>query len=689
MRFLLLLAAAGLCPAASMADLPRLEEVVVTASFRGTAAQALPASVTVLSGEAIANGAVQHLEELLPQVPSLSWAGASSRPRYFQLRGIGELEQYQGAPNPSVGFLVDEIDFSGIGMIATLFDVEQVEVLRGPQGTRYGASALAGLLKVKTRDPQPVSELSFETTLGEDGLVAGGVIAGGALPAAAGEDGAWRLAVQQAQSDGFRRNAFLHRSDTNRRDELTARARLRLQPADALRIDLALLHADLDNGYDAFAIDNAYVTLSDRPGRDAQRSTGASADLRYGPVRGWWLRSITAWADSDIEASYDGDWGNDRDWGAAGPYDFFSRTLRERRTLSQDLRIESGRDGPWNWVAGAYLLQLREGNALHEDGLYLADSFTRELTSGYRATSSALYGDTSWRASERLTLGAGLRLEQRDARYTDSDLASFSPRDRMWGGQLSAAWQLDDETRAWVSVSRGFKAGGFNIGTTIPAERLQFEPEYAWSIEGGLKAAWQARGVIADLAVYHVRRERAQVATSFQFDPQDPLTFVYFTDNAARGRASGLEGALQWRVSNRWELAASLSLEDSEYLGYRFGDRNLDGREWAHAPAWKYSLAVTWRHPAGWMARADAGAEDSFYFDASHDERSSAYEVLNLRLGFERERWSVHAWLRNALDERYALRGFYFGNEPPDFPARLYLRLGDPRQAGVTARVRF
>ncbi len=689
MRCVALLAAAGLCPAVALAELPRLEEVMVTASLRGVSAQDLAGSVTVLPAQTVADAAVQHLEELLPQVPSLSWAGASSRPRYFQLRGIGELEQYQGAPNPSVGFLVDEIDFSGIGMVATLFDVEQVEVLRGPQGTRYGANALAGLLKVKTRDPGPGRELSFEASAGEDSLLAAGVVAGGALPAAAGEGAAWRLVLQQAQSDGFRRNAFLDRSDSNARDELTARARLRLQPLDVLRIDVTLLHADLDNGYDAFAVDNSYVTLSDRPGRDAQDSTGASVDLRYLPERGWRFRSITAWAGSEVESSFDGDWGNDRDWGAAGPYDFFSATLRRRRTLSQDLRIESAADGAWTWVAGAYALRLAEDQAQYDDGNYLGERFERVFRSDYRATSTALYGDAQWRPGERLTLGAGLRLEQRDARYADSGLAAFAPRDRMWGGQLSAAWRFTGDLRGWLSVSRGFKAGGFNIGTAIPAERLQFEPEYAWSVEGGLKAEWPALGVVADLGAYHLRREQAQVATSFQLDPQDPLTFVYFTDNAARGRASGLEGAVRWRAAQRWEFAASLSLQDSEYLGYRFGDRDLDGREWAHAPGWKAALAATWRHPAGWMARADVSAQDAFYFDASHDERSAAQELVNLRVGYERERWSVHAWLRNALDERYAVRGFYFGNEPPEFPARLYLRLGDPRQAGVTARVSF
>jgi outer membrane receptor protein involved in Fe transport len=240
-----------------------------------------------------------------------------------------------------------------------------------------------------------------------------------------------------------------------------------------------------------------------------------------------------------------------------------------------------------------------------------------------------------------------------------------------------------------VSVSRGFKAGGFNIGAVIPDDRLQFDPEYAVSLEAGVKGRWDAIGLAADLAVFHLRREDQQVATSFQLDPQDPLTFVYYTDNAARGRATGLEGSLQWQAHPRLLVAATLSLMESEYIGYQFGDRDLDGREWAHAPSWRYSLAATWRHPAGWMARADVGGQDRFYFDSSHDERSGRYTLVNLRAGYETEGWSVHAWVRNALDERYAVRGFYFGNEPPDFPAKLYLRLGDPRQAGVTASFRF
>ena len=124
----------------------------------------LPQSVTVLDRDTLQLAGVQHFEDVLPLVPDLNWAAGTSRPRFFQLRGIGEVEQYQGAPNPSVGFLIDDIDFSGVGMPATLFDTQQIEVLRGPQGTAYGANALAGLISVRTVDPGTDFELNAEVT---------------------------------------------------------------------------------------------------------------------------------------------------------------------------------------------------------------------------------------------------------------------------------------------------------------------------------------------------------------------------------------------------------------------------------------------------------------------------------------------------------------------------------------------
>ena len=123
-------------------------------------------------------------------------------------------------------------------------------------------------------------ELDTELSFGDDGLWAAGAVAGGSLAAPDEVDGAWRAVVQRSVSDGFRHNAYLGEDDTNGRDETTARLKFRIEADSGWRADLALLYADFDNGYDAFAIDNSLTTLSDRPGRDSQQSDGASLELQ-------------------------------------------------------------------------------------------------------------------------------------------------------------------------------------------------------------------------------------------------------------------------------------------------------------------------------------------------------------------------------------------------------------------------
>jgi len=224
MRFFQALASGtGLIVAAAAAAAPPeapIEEVIVSSSLlRDQALEDVPASVTVLDEATLQRGGQQHFEDVLAQVPNLNWAGGTSRPRYFQIRGIGEREQYEGAPNSSVGFLIDDVDFSGVGMAATLFDVSQVEVLRGPQGTRLGANALAGIISVRSADPSMTPALSVEATGADYDTGSIGLVATGPVESLRSS---WRLAVQEYKSDGFRDDAFLGRKDTNDRDELTA-----------------------------------------------------------------------------------------------------------------------------------------------------------------------------------------------------------------------------------------------------------------------------------------------------------------------------------------------------------------------------------------------------------------------------------------------------------------------------------
>lgn len=666
---------------------PTLGEIIVTASLRREPAATLPTSVSVLGTRTLERAGVQHFQDVLTLVPNLNWAAGTSRPRFLQIRGIGDLEQYQGAPNPSVAFLIDDIDLSGVGMPATLFDVEQIEILRGPQGTRYGANALAGLVQVATRAAMPHFEARTEASIGEDGARALGGVIGDAVPGT--ESGAFRLVLQRFESDGFRHNAFLDRDDTNGRDELTARAKLSLGGQGAWRAEITGLFVELDNGYDAFAIDNSRVSQADDPGRDAQRTAGASIRLHHSGERHA-ISSITSYADSDINYAFDGDWGNDAFWGVNAPYDFTSQTLRTRRTFTQDLRLmtpnlAAGREG-FAWLVGAYVRQLEERN----DQL---DRFNgevlRALESEFNSASTALYAQADWRLTPRIDMSAGMRLERRQADYADTEGAAFEPVEGMTGGHLSLRYAFSPDHILYATLARGYKNGGFNIGAAVEPARREFRPEYLWNLEAGLKSRSAAARVETDLALFYMRRRSQQVETSFQLDPGDPLSFVFYTDNAAAGENYGAEATLRWNMHPQWQLDAALGLLGTRYIDYVRAERNLSGREQAHAPSYQAALGITWQHPIGWMAHVDLARRDSFFFSPSHDERSNAVTLVNLRAGLERERWAAYVWGLNAFDAAYSQLGFFFGNEPPDFPNKRYTQAGDPRQWGATLVVRF
>ena len=667
-----------------------LQEIIVTASLRGVRAADLPQSVTVLDQSTLRGAGVQHFEDVLGLVPDLNWAAGTSRPRFFQLRGIGEVEQYQGAPNRSVGFLIDDIDFSGVGMPATLFDTRQIEVLRGPQGAAYGANALAGLISVRTVDPGSDFELNSEVTAGDYDTRAASLAVGDGF---AGGSAGWRLVAQQYRSDGFRRNAFLNGEATDGYDEGVLRGKLRWQITDDLRADLALMHANINNGYDAWSIYNTYTTYSNQPGRDAQMSNGLSLRL-VDSLKVGELRSVTSAADSNILYSFDGDWGNDALWGQNAPYDYFQSDHRRRRTLAEDLRLIGDPSRALferiRWLAGVYALRLTEADALAYtyDDQY-SGAGVSGLDSKYSATNVALYGSLDANLDARTVVSAGLRLEQRDARYADdADVASPFPKqtNHMMGGNLSWDRTTADGQHVYVTLARGYKGGGFNIGSQILAEQRSFGPESLWSVETGFKYAQATNPLQLQADVFYMRRQHMQVYLSEQLQQNNPLAYVFYTQNASDGENYGLEGEAAYRVDSRWQLSGSASLLRTRYLGVTgvFDGLGLDGRAQPFAPGYKLSAAVEYHTPAGWFARLDASALGSFYYYTSDAQASRAYNLENLRAGYQRGSWTTSLWVRNLFDARYAQQGFYFGLIPPNFPNQSFLQLGDPRQVGVT-----
>jgi iron complex outermembrane receptor protein len=677
-------------PLATPAQDSALDEVVVSADLRGRSLRELPTSATVIGGEDLQMAGIQHFQDVMPLVPNLNWSAGTSRPRFFQIRGVGELSQWQGAPNPSVGFLIDDIDFSGVGMPATLADVDRIEVLRGPQGTIHGANALAGLIAVNTRDASREGVLNANVSAGDFGTRGANAVMGGAVGSG---EAAWRLSAGHYESDGFRRNAFLGRDDTNGYSESGARLKFSTQPTENLRARFTAMWSDLANGYDAFSIDNSRVTLSDKPGEDAQLSRAFAMRLDYDGAEAFEVESRTSLAKARSVYSFDSDWGNDQAWGVNAPYDWFQRFDRQHQTLSQDLRFVSrasvDEGASFGWLAGLYALRTDEDVQQHDtwrDSYYGEGDST--FASDYRATNLAAYGELEWRLGDATTLAAGLRAEQRSADYGDSDGAHFSPDETMFGGSLSLRRELGSRHTGYLRFARGYKAGGFNVGDALPDDLLTFDTETLHNLELGLRGASPDSAWTWDLALFYMRRYDQQVPTGLQLVPGDPSTFVQFTGNASGGENLGLEAALAWRPTASLLVDLGAALLESNYLDYSDGVRDLDGREQAHAPQYQFNLGLEYQH-TNFFARVDVAGQDDFYFDDSHDERAPSRVLTNLKAGLSGKHWRAEVWVRNLFDEYYSQRGFWFGNEPPDFTPTRYVQAGDPRHLGVTLTYTF
>ena len=715
---------------------PGTEELVVS-GFRPQTLQELDSSISLLDSKTIANSTLSSFEQVVQLVPNMNLSGEGSRARYFQLRGVGEREQYEGAPNPSVGFIVDDIDLSGIGGVAATYDVQQIEVLRGPQSARYGSSALAGMVFVQTANPGQDFSFDAELTGGtDDTLIAGAAVGGGLTDSLSG-----RLTVYQYQDNGFRNNTFLGRDDTNERDELTVRGKLDWAISDDWNALLTGFVADFDNGYDAFSLDNSDIVLSDEPGRDAQETWAGSLRVS-GPLNDAVdLVSISTAARSDVDFGFDSDWVNDTTYLPDILYDYRYRNPRTRRTLSQELRLLSrpeGRlfGGSTDWVAGIYGQSLSENNAIDSTGLYIEPNpnplfncpgdaanppnrpgvpedpaapdlppfaciADRQIESRFESDTLAVFGGIDSRLSSTITVSAGLRFERWDAQYRDEWVDNgifignpgvvnnaFDPDDTLVGGHLALSIDVNPDLRTYVRIAKGFKAGGFNPSlSALAAEQLEYSDEALWNFEVGLRGAALEGDLTFDLAFFSQRRDDAQLSQSNQFEPDDPNTFVFVTDNG-EATAYGLEASGAWRLGDAWELSGSLGLLESGITEWNVRP-GVVGRELAHAPAYTLNLSATWTGSDGYYARLDLVAVDEYYFDISHDQKSEPYEIVNLRIGKDWDHWGVAVWGRNIFDEDYATRGFFFGNEPPAFAEALYTRFGDPRQVGVTLSYRY
>ncbi|WP_294122545.1 TonB-dependent receptor [Pseudoalteromonas sp.] len=676
-------------PIAANADDSDLERIVVTGDFQRESIQTLSASASLFSEDEINQRGASYLDEMLGSAANVNFASGASRGRYIQIRGVGLRSQFVDPINPSVGLVIDGINYSGLGGSSLLFDIDQVEIYRGPQGTRFGADGMAGMIQMGSAKATSDPNLKLQVGAGTYNTREAGIAASTGLT----DDTSARVSYFRRKSDGYVDNLYLN-DETQNQDEQVARFKLNSQLTEHLNTELNLHYIDINNGYDAFTLDNSRNSVADEPGQDNQESYAIGVNNTYTGFDAFDVNLNLSAIDTELLYSFDEDWvcndTSEPKLCAAGLHpDGYSSTdlySRDRDDQSVDLQFNS-KTG--NWVAGIYY-QNRDVD-LERQYTWLASPFS----STYETSNVAVYGQVATPIGPKTTLITGLRVEQYQGDYTDSNGFIQDTDDVMVGGKIALEYQVIDRTMIYTSITRGYKAGGINSealakakdeGLNLSADFFQqhtsFDPEYLWSGEFGVKGSSLDDKFTLRLAAFYMHRDDIQLK-AWQVEGQQ---FTGYVDNASSGSNYGLE------VEGSYQLTDNLFLTGSAgYLNTEIDDfvtqsgLNQDGREQAQSPKYQYAFTARYNFTNAFYGMVGIEGKDDYYFSDSHNSQAPSSNLVNLSFGYEADMWAVRAWARNVFDETVPTRGFEFGNDPQDgYQTHTYTQLGEPRVAGVT-----
>ena len=662
-----------------------IERVIVSGDFRQTTLDQLSASATILDQERLRSRQPSHIDSVLNSIPNVNFAAGASRGRFVQIRGIGERSQFAEPINPSVSFIVDEFDFSGLAAAGLIFDTKQLEVYRGPQATLYGTGALAGAVKLSSNDVGSDAPDYVEARIGNKESYR--------IEGATGDDintdWGYRVALVHNRSEGFVENTFLNRSDTANIEETALRFAVEGSVDERTTLALTYRWYDIDNGYDAFSLDNDNKTLSDEPGFDEHQTHAVSARSTTNTAAGDFIL-IATHASHNIAYGYDEDWTftGFHPWG----YTSFDAYYRDVETQTGEMRFVSSDsaalfDGMTDWTIGVFYKSTEE--KLLRQYTYLDSDFASE----YTPTTTAIYAQTESRLNENLVLVAGLRVENYDFDYADNNQLTRAFDTTMVGGKVALQYTQGDHFY-YGSISRGYKGAGFNPDSRVNDNQRFFDEEYNWNYEVGVKGPLFTPDLIARAAIFYMDRKDTQVS-DFDVITRDDGTagFVDIIDNADLGTNKGAELELSWIASDAWQLDASVGYLSATFEGYTLADgTEVSEQRQAQSPKWTANLYSEYALTDNMLWRVDVDYKSEYRFSDGHDVTSPSTTLVNSEIVVLHGDWQTSLWVQNAFDREYYTRGFGgFSNDPRDEYAfdEPYYQIGNGRQFGVTVKYAF
>jgi iron complex outermembrane receptor protein len=643
------------------------ETVYVTAQRYTTALQRTPIAMSVLSGERLTESGINNTSDLALHTPGFVLTTNIVQGQAY-IRGIGT-DIASISADTSVAFMLDGVYLPRLSTsLQDFFDVDRVEVLKGPQGTLYGRNATGGVVNI-------VSELPSQTFGAKADILFGNYNQQRYRASVTGpltDTVSARLTLIRRSRDGYVDN-LLTGDDVDNVDNWAGRAMLLWQPNEDLDI---LLSGDIsdDGGAPSSSVrivsdtapailfggtvlpDPYDVYLNFKPSVDNKQSGGsAKVTWRMGDLT---FTSLTAARQSKFKLVLDLD-GTEVNWFTHDP------DIQHSDTFSQEFQL-SGTSGNLEWVAGLFYFR-EEADSSYNLFLPLVGVNVRpeatNTTNAYAAFAQASYAVTD---SVKLTAGARYSYEEKDASvdsfFNNALVGSFDGSDN-WNAftpKFGIEYYPDDDSMLYVSATRGFKSGGFN--STAIQDPQGFEPEYIWAYEAGYKGSLADGRVKLNLAAFYYDY------TDLQVNKYTSGSLVTL-ENAASATVKGIEADISARVTDYWNIGGSIAWLDATYDDFDSVDpdapaaglADLSGNQLVRAPKLSFNLNTDVRIPLGesWdlVARTEYSYRSKIYFTPFNNPEvaQDGFGLWDASLTFEPREgdWHVRLFVKNITEEFY------------------------------------
>jgi len=707
---------------ASPSTTTSLDTITVTARKREETLQEVPVAVTAFTPETLEKLNIQDLGDLGAQVPNLTVYAArgSSSTVTAYIRGIGQADPLWGV-DPGVGIYLDDVYIARPqGALLDVFDVERIEVLRGPQGTLYGKNTIGGAIKYISRGLPKQTDGFASITVGNHSQLDVKAAIGG--PIGGSEALRARVSVASLNRDGYGENLHTGQQVSDK-EILAARAQLGAYVNDDLDIQFAVdwlddqsgvrggkmlapnpldYAIDPDRGFGQQPLDSRYDIRSGMPNVNDTSMLGMSATVNWRVNEDWSLKYVVAKRESDTETNIDFDMLPNR---IVDVLAFYSD-----EQVSNEFQVNYDGGGRVRGVVGLYAFDGEAGGQVLNNFLNASFGDTRGTV---YTESLSLYTDWTIDLTDALKLDLGARYTDEDKHavvlnraYSSADfdtvIATPAAFDKTVNfsnisPKISLGYQVNQDVLVYGLASRGFKSGGYNIraNSAVPHTLLPFDDEQVDSFEVGAKLGLLDQRLFLNLAAFHNRYDDIQLSVFTGYDSDgDGVDDAFLGDftNAGKGTVNGVEVEYQWLPTEHWLISGNLAWLDAKYDEFISSGENVaDSQVFTNAPEFSGAVNVEWRTDlasgGNLSARVSYAYQSEVYptTDLSEDIKQEGYGLVNAGVIWRmNDAWSLSLQGTNLADKEYRTTGYNI--------AALGILTGfygPPRQYSLTARYDF